>query len=59
MEKCYRRAMMVSLKRCAPSMLNLVSLADVMAVNGFGDVCKLRTQDPENFDEEVKSLLSA
>ena len=37
----------------------LVSLADVMAVNGFGDVCKLRTQDPENFDEEVKSLVSA
>ena len=37
----------------------VVSLADVMAVNGFGDVCKLRTQDPENFDEEVKSLLSA
>ena len=24
-----------------------------------GCVCKLRTQDPENFDEEVKSLVSA
>ena len=22
-------------------------------------VCKVRTQDPENFDEEVKSLLTA
>ena len=25
----------------------------------FGIVCKVRTQDPENFDEEVKSLLTA
>ena len=24
-----------------------------------GIVCKVRTQDPENFDEEVKSLLTA
>jgi hypothetical protein len=24
-----------------------------------GLVCKVRTQDPENFDEEVKSLLTA
>ena len=25
----------------------------------FGIVCEVRTQDPENFDEEVKSLLTA
>ena len=25
----------------------------------FGSVCKVRTQDPENFDEEVKSLVTA
>jgi hypothetical protein len=24
-----------------------------------GSVCKVRTQDPENFDEEVKSLVTA
>jgi len=24
-----------------------------------GIVCKVRTQDPENFDEEVKSLVTA
>ncbi len=25
----------------------------------FGSVCKVRTQDPEKFDEEVKSLVTA
>ena len=25
----------------------------------LGSVCKVRTQDPENFDEEVKSLVTA
>ena len=25
----------------------------------IGSVCKVRTQDPENFDEEVKSLVTA
>jgi hypothetical protein len=25
----------------------------------WGSVCKVRTQDPENFDEEVKSLVTA
>ena len=27
--------------------------------NHLGSVCKVRTQDPENFDEEVKSLVTA
>jgi hypothetical protein len=26
---------------------------------GKGSVCKVRTKDPENFDEEVKSLVTA
>ena len=25
----------------------------------LGSVCKVRTKDPENFDEEVKSLVTA
>ena len=25
----------------------------------FGSVCKVNTQDPENFDEELKSLVTA
>ena len=25
----------------------------------LGSVCKVRTQDPENFDEEVKSMVTA
>ena len=28
-------------------------------VLSFGSVCKVRTQDPENLDEEVKSLVTA
>ena len=27
--------------------------------SSIGSVCKVRTQDPENFDEEVKSLVTA
>ena len=29
------------------------------SLRSLGSVCKVRTQDPENFDEEVKSLLTA
>ena len=28
-------------------------------MNPFGSGCNVRTQDPENFDEEVKSLVTA
>ena len=28
-------------------------------LNPFGSGCNVRTQDPENFDEEVKSLVTA
>jgi hypothetical protein len=31
----------------------------VLTFDWLGSVCKVRTQDPENFDEEVKSLVTA
>ncbi len=31
----------------------------VLTFDSLGSVCKVRTQDPENFDEEVKSLVTA
>ena len=31
----------------------------IIEISFLGIVCEVRTQDPENFDEEVKSLLTA
>ena len=31
----------------------------VLTFDSLGSVCKVRTQDPENLDEEVKSLVTA
>ena len=38
--------------------LNLVFLQTLVS-HLFGGVCKVNTQDPENFDEELKSLVTA
>ena len=38
--------------------LNSFSWTSFVGVE-LGSVCKVRTQDPENFDEEVKSLVTA
>ena len=34
-------------------------LTDACSLLLFGGVCKVNTQDPENFDEELKSLVTA
>jgi len=42
--------------------MNVTSNKRLMHEQGLDDdrrVCKVRTQDPENLDEEVKSLVSA
>ena len=35
------------------------ALPGVLTFDSLGSVCKVRTQDPENLDEEVKSLVTA
>ena len=36
-----------------------IEFRNVMEKERKGNVCKVRTQDPENYVEEVKSLVSA
>ena len=42
-----------------PSVSTSLQTLLIFPVTVFGSVCKVRTQDPENFDEEVKSLVTA